>query len=1029
MTPSIPYISRQSAEDLQKSFAEALADPASYPVMFYIWGIGGVGKSTLKRRLEETYRQQADFIEVSFGLTEGINTPIELMVKLHAQLPSLAFWQRDLLAKDPFQSLYDEYQQIANKLQTQPIEDKKSVEKEQVEQVKSLLKAGASALGDLFPISGLSKPMLETTATTTVDIAGMLLTEKDRWQQVLQQHQATKKNKELQSLMLEPIPKLTKVFADALVQRSQQTKKTVVLVLDTYEKVPSDLDRWLWQSLLANTQLQGYRVRLVVAGRKSLLEEEVWRKLQQDRNLIFERQLDRFDQSQTQKYLDDIGIKDEAEIAAIFRVTKGLPYYLNWIRQQQEKGKPISFAQGNQGIVKLLLQGLNDKEKQALQIAACCRWFDRRLIQHLIAQQTELNWENEQNCYDWLIQREFVEPIQRFYRLDDVARDVFRESFWQESVEQFSQIHKILADYFTAQADQVIAPESHVSEKYASGEWCRYKAETLYHSCFTTNRDIRQVLLTHLFESHYFKQNDVIKTLFTAIASEGSLESHVLLTESTRNFLSAIQPAAIHGRIVLEKDTISVKELDKLNLSQLQLEDTRQICFGQIQSLECLAKFAALIYKTKIVPKAQRLQWLQQAKELAKHLVTDANPEFSSGLLQRHLGNAFFEVENYEEALDSFDQALQFKPNDHEAWYNRGIVLNSLGRNEEAINSFDQFLAIKPDDHQAYHARGFVLDSLDRYEEAINSFDKSINIKPDQREIWNSRGITLFKLERSEEALASFDRALEIQPENHKTWYSRGLLLYVLGRDEEAIASYDRALQFKPDDHEAWDGRGIALRKSGRHEEALASFDRALQIKPDDHQAWYNRGFAVGNLGRYEEAIASYDQALQIKPDKHEAWSNRGIALGNLGRYEEAIASYDQALQFKPDYHQIWYIRGIALSVLERYKEAIASFDRALQFKPDKDEAWNNRGGALVNLGRYEEAIASYDRALQIKPDDPSSYYNKACIYSLQDQIELALENLQKVIQLDPEKHREMAKTDSDFDNIRHDPCFQALIQ
>ena len=197
--------------------------------MFYIWGIGGVGKSTLKRRLGETYGQQAVFTEVSFGLTEGINTPIELMVKLHEQLPPLAFWK-----KDPFQALYDEYQQIANKLQTQPIDGKKPVDKEQIDQVKNLLKAGASALGELMPMSGLTKPVLETTATTTVDIAGMLLTEKDRWQQVLQQHQATKKNKELQALMLEPIPKLTKAFAEALVLRSQQTKKTVVLVLDTY---------------------------------------------------------------------------------------------------------------------------------------------------------------------------------------------------------------------------------------------------------------------------------------------------------------------------------------------------------------------------------------------------------------------------------------------------------------------------------------------------------------------------------------------------------------------------------------------------------------------------------------------------------------------------------------------------------------------------------------------------------------------------------------------------------------------------
>ena len=178
--------------------------------------------------------------------------------------------------------------------------------------------------------------------------------------------------------------------------------------------------------------------------------------------------------------------------------------------------------------------------------------------------------------------------------------------------------------------------------------------------------------------------------------------------------------------------------------------------------------------------------------------------------------------------------------------------------------------------------------------------------------------------------------------------------------------------------------------------------------------------------------LAKIKSYLEEEPDseaKSSLWHIKGLIHLAAKEYEEAIASYDRALQIKPDDHQAWYNRGIALFKLGRYEEAIASCDRALQFKPDHHQVWNNRGNALGNLGRYEEAIASYDRALQIKPDDPSSYYNKACIYSLQDQIELALENLQKVIQLDPEKHREMAKTDSDFDNIRHDPCFQALIQ
>ena len=100
-----------------------------------------------------------------------------------------------------------------------------------------------------------------------------------------------------------------------------------------------------------------------------------------------------------------------------------------------------------------------------------------------------------------------------------------------------------------------------------------------------------------------------------------------------------------------------------------------------------------------------------------------------------------------------------------------------------------------------------------------------------------------------------------------------------------------------------------------------------------------------------------------------------------------------------------------------------------MQIIPDYYQAWYNRGIVLGKLGRYEEAITAYDRSSQIKPDDPSPYYNKSRAYSLQKQIQSSLENLQKAIQLNPEKYRELAKSNSDFDNIRHDPRFQALIQ
>ncbi|MEM9273750.1 MAG: tetratricopeptide repeat protein, partial [Cyanobacteria bacterium P01_F01_bin.143] len=171
-------------------------------------------------------------------------------------------------------------------------------------------------------------------------------------------------------------------------------------------------------------------------------------------------------------------------------------------------------------------------------------------------------------------------------------------------------------------------------------------------------------------------------------------------------------------------------------------------------------------------------------------------------------------------------------------------------------------------------------------------------------------------------------------------------------------------------------------------------YEKALDIKPDYHEAWYNRGNALSDLGRLEEAIASHDQALKIKPDYHEAWNNRGIALKNLGRLEEAIASHDQALKIKPDGYR----------------------------------AWGNRGNALFNLGRYEEAITSYKQVLNIKPDEYLAWYKIACIYSIQNEIGLALQNLKEAILLN-KKYCNMAKKNSDFDNIRQDVRFQKLLE
>ncbi len=64
---------------------------------------------------------------------------------------------------------------------------------------------------------------------------------------------------------------------------------------------------------------------------------------------------------------------------------------------------------------------------------------------------------------------------------------------------------------------------------------------------------------------------------------------------------------------------------------------------------------------------------------------------------------------------------------------------------------------------------------------------------------------------------------------------------------------------------------------------------------------------------------------------------------------------------------------------------------------------------------------------MKLNPDEELAWYYKACAYALQNNLDLATDSLQKAINLNP-KYREMAKEDTDFDNLKENKRFQNLM-
>ncbi len=65
------------------------------------------------------------------------------------------------------------------------------------------------------------------------------------------------------------------------------------------------------------------------------------------------------------------------------------------------------------------------------------------------------------------------------------------------------------------------------------------------------------------------------------------------------------------------------------------------------------------------------------------------------------LGKKQLDDGQYNEALNSFEQAILLNQKDPDLWNLKGITLRSLGRYDEAIKCFNKSLEIDPRDNNA----------------------------------------------------------------------------------------------------------------------------------------------------------------------------------------------------------------------------------------------------------------------------------------------------------------------------------------
>jgi adenylate cyclase len=224
--------------------------------------------------------------------------------------------------------------------------------------------------------------------------------------------------------------------------------------------------------------------------------------------------------------------------------------------------------------------------------------------------------------------------------------------------------------------------------------------------------------------------------------------------------------------------------------------------------------------------------------------------------------------------------------------------------------------------------------------------------------------------------------------------------------------------------------------KKGRPDDGIAAVEHALALDPNLAEAHGIKAQILLQLSDASAASKEVAIALDLGPESYEANRSAGRLNYQLRQFKDAIRFLEKAAALmETDVNSPFLLTacynaaGDPAGARRAAEWTLKRVDAVLVHEPNNVAVIAYSVYALALLGESERAKARMNRALLIAPIDFNMRYNFACtLSSLLKDRDAALDMLEAVFATITETFLAYAKADSDFDSLRDNPRYQAMV-
>ena len=162
--------------------------------------------------------------------------------------------------------------------------------------------------------------------------------------------------------------------------------------------------------------------------------------------------------------------------------------------------------------------------------------------------------------------------------------------------------------------------------------------------------------------------------------------------------------------------------------------------------------------------------------------------------------------EMLQEAVGHLNEALRIHPNYKNAYLLLGNAYNYLQQYDQSIDAYQQALRIDPAYHQARNNLGITYKDAGKYygetkgelDKAINYLKRAIDILPNEYEVLRLLGVAHGVKGDAIAAVEYFTLAANEQPKDAMAWYNLGIAHRTLGNTEISEQHFQKAIEIDP---------------------------------------------------------------------------------------------------------------------------------------------------------------------------------------------------------------------------------------